>query len=137
MKKGPFVALSATFMDDPAIVAAGERAAWLYLAMACDCRLHRTDGTVPEHRMSRLGINGWQGRLQTLLDRGLVIPVPDGYNLPAYLKWNKGEHAYLKRAAEGKVGACKLHHTDCRREDCADAVRWLERSGYPTGLPTG
>jgi hypothetical protein len=137
MKSAPFVALSATFMDDPAVVAAGERAAWLYLAMACDCRLHRSDGTVPEHRLARLGVVGWQARLQTLLTHGLVIPTPDGYNLPAYLKWNKSEHAYQKRSATGKVNACQRHHVDCRRDDCAESLKWLQSHGYPIGLPTG
>ena len=73
MKKAPFIALSATFFDDPRIVEVGEKAGWLLLAMACDSRLHRGDGQVDAHRMSRLGVQGWKPRL----DRLLAVLAPD------------------------------------------------------------
>jgi hypothetical protein len=133
MKRGPFVALSATFPDDKDIVRAGERAAWLYLVMACDSRLHRGDGIVEEHRMTRLAVPGWRTRLTALIDNGLVQQVPEGYYLPGYLKWNQSEHAYQKRSAAGKVAACKKHHTNCEREDCAEARYWLKVNGYADG----
>jgi hypothetical protein len=133
VKRGPFLALSAEFPDDPAVVRAGEKAGWLYLVMACDIRIHRGDGTIAEHRLPRLGVSGWQPRLATLLREGLVVEHPDGYHLPGYLKWNKSEHAYQKRSAEGKVGACNRHHNGCTRDDCADARHWLKVNGYTDG----
>lgn len=140
MKKAPFIALSATFFDDPRIVEVGEKAGWLLLAMACDSRLHRGDGQVDAHRMSRLGVQGWKPRLDRLLAVGLVTEVEGGYSVPAYLKWNKPEESYQKRSSEGKVAACVRHHKGCTRDDCKEARAWLECHGYPVPgapLPTG
>lgn len=133
MKRGPFIALSANFPDDPDVVRAGEKATWLYVVMACDIRIRRSDGTVPAHRMAKLGVPGWRTRLTRLLDVGLVVERPDGYHLPGYLKWNKSEHDYQKRSAEGTVGACNRHHTGCTRDDCAEARHWLKVHGYIDG----
>lgn len=136
MKRGPFLALSADFCEDPDIVAVGERAAWLYLSMACDIRLHRGDGVIPAHRLPRLGVPQWQPRLDSLLRQKLVTAVEGGYLLPGYLKWNKSEHDYAKRAATGKSGACDRHHggvKECHRDDCADARQWLKDHGYTNG----
>lgn len=133
MKLGPFIALSAGFPDDKDVVRVGEKAAWLYVVMACDIRMHRGDGVIAEHRLSRLGVSGWQSRLAKLIEVGLVTSHPDGYCLPGYLKWNKSEHSYQKRSAEGKVGACKKHHTNCFRDDCTEARHWLKVHGYIDG----
>lgn len=141
MKQAPFLVLSATFPDDPRIVEVGERAAWLFLCMACDCRLQRSDGVVAAHRLPRLGVPGWQTRLAALTAAGLVHQVNGGYVLPGYLNWNPSEHSYLKRAHYGTAGACRRHHPDgCAQAACAESREWLTRHGYPldpNGSPNG
>lgn len=133
LKKGPFIALDATFPADDHIVAAGERAGWLYLNMACESRLRRGDGIVKEHRMPLLGVRDWRPRLDRLMAEGLVQETPNGLYLPGYLKWNKSEHAYVKRSMEGVAGACDRHHQDCVREQCIEARDWLRAHGYRDG----
>ncbi len=122
----PFVALSATFMDDPRVVAAGERAGWLFVAMMLDCRNQRTDGTVTAHRLPRLGVPAWRPRLARLLEVGLVEKDGDAYRLPAYLKWNVPQSEYQRREHRGRVDVCRRHHDQpCDRPACADSREWL------------
>lgn len=129
-KRAPFVALSATFMDDPAVVEAGERAAWLFLAMMLDCRLQRTDGVVPAHRLDRLGVPAWRPRLAKLVDVGLVEKDGTDWRLPAYLKWNPGESEYQRKQHRGRVDVCRRHHEQpCDRDACADSAEWLDLHG--------
>lgn len=139
MARGPYLALDVHFMDDPLVVQAGEKAAWLYVAMALDSRAHRTDGIVAEHRLDRLGVPGWKPRLNRLLDVGLVVELPDGgYALPGYLKWNPSEREYRTKQATGTVAACHRHHASpCHRPSCREASAWLEAHGIPSGLPIG
>lgn len=143
MKRAPFLVLSATFPDDPRIVEVGEKAAWLFLCMACDSRLQRSDGIIPAHRLPRLGVPGWQTRLAALTDSGLVHQVNGGYVLPGYLNWNPSEHSYLRKSHYGTVGACRMRHPpDCARTGCIEAREWLTRHGYPldpkgSGQPSG
>ena len=119
-KKGPFIALSANFPEDDDILAVGEAAGWLYLVMTCDCRLRRTDGWITSDRVSRLGVRGWQKRLDALLARGLVelheSPHGVAYWIPGYLKWNKSE---AQLTAAGKYGACRRYHAQpCELDEC-------------------
>lgn len=139
MTRSPYLALDVHFMDDPLIVQAGEKAAWLYLAMALDSRAHRTDGVVAAHRLQRLGVPGWKPRLTKLLDAGLVIKLPDGgYALPGYLKWNPSENDYRTKHAAGVIAACQRHHPNpCPRPACQRAAAWLETHGSPIGSPIG
>lgn len=126
MKRAPYLALSATFMDDPAIVEAGERAAWLYLAMACDCRLHRTDGTIAPHRIERLGVQAWKPRLDKLIEVGLVERQNGHYVLPAYLKWNASQTDYQRRSHQGRIDVCGRHHEQpCAHPRCQESAAWL------------
>lgn len=132
-KPRPYLALDPGFMDDPDIVAAGEKAAWLYLAMALDARLHMTDGLVPKHRLDRLGVNGWKPRLSTLMSVGLVVETVDGYLLPGYLKWNPSQREYEQRRHEGRIGVCKRHHAQpCTQERCRQSRQWMD---VHTGSP--
>ena len=120
MKKGAYLALSASFPEDDDIIAVGEAAAWLYIVMACDCRLRRTDGWISRQRVARLGVKGWEKRLDALLGQGLVerqeSPQGVAYWLPAYLKWNKSE---AQLSAAGKYGACRRYHPQpCQQAEC-------------------
>ena len=128
MRNRPYIRLDASFMDDPEIVAVGEKAAWLYLAMALDARKHQLDGLVPHHRLDRLGVNGWRPRLDQLMAQGLVVDTPDGYLLPGYTKWNRSQREYHRKSHEGRIQACtRWHEQPCGKEECAESRLWLDR----------
>lgn len=124
MKKhpGPWVALSAHFPDDDDIIAAGERAAWLYLVMICDIRARRTDGTISMDRVARLNVPGWRARLDKLAAIGLVRINRTTVTVPAYLKWNRSEAEYEQISSQRRGAACKRHHPQpC--ETCAQPAQ--------------
>ena len=142
MKKLPYVALSATFFDDPDIDAAGPMPTLLYLQMACRVRQLRSDGFIHEVHVKRLGFPKWQTHIRTLVSVGLVTEHTDAngspaWYLPAYLKWNPPEESYLRKSHEGTLWACKGRHggePPCDRDKCQEAAAWL--STHPTPAPT-
>lgn len=114
----PYVALDANFPEDDKVVRAGESAAWLYVVMACDCRLRRTDGRLPKARVPRLNVPGWQRRLSVLMSEsvGLVQEDGDDLVLPAYLKWNRSEARYREESQRKREAACaRWHDQPCSR----------------------
>lgn len=109
-RNGPYVALSATFPDDDDIIAVGEKAAWLYVVMICDCRARRTDGVLTVERIARLHVQGWAPRLDALTRQGLVVREGNSVRIPAYLKWNHGESDYQRIADQRRRAACERWH---------------------------
>jgi hypothetical protein len=129
VKNRPHIRLDACFMDDPTIVAVGEKAAWLYLAMALDARKHQTDGLIPHHRLDRLGVNGWRPRLDQLAAAGLAIDTPDGWLLPGYVKWNRSQREYQAKSHEARIKSCqRWHDQPCRAEECRESSAWLDHN---------
>ena len=130
MKRGPFICMSAGFPDDKKVIDAGEKAAWLYVVMACESRTRRTDGTLPRHLMPRLGVPGWQSRVARLIDVGLVERTDDGgYHLRGYLNWNPSEGEYLRRSHKGRADVCRRHHAQpCERPACIESIKWLSNA---------
>lgn len=144
-RKGPFIALSADFFDDPDIGAAGHMPALLYLQMACRSRQLHSDGWLHESHVRRLGIPNWRRHITRLVNVGLITQHTDAnghpaWYLPAYLKWNYSEEAWQRRHHEGRIGACKLHHRDpppCDRPTCRESHEWLRNHTEPVAPPMG
>jgi hypothetical protein len=94
-----YVPLDVGFFDDEKIVAAGEKAAFLFLAMLSKAKLLDTDGTLTRGQIAKLALPGWQARLKALLEPGidgsvLVVELPmqrDVYFVPAWYKWNESK----------------------------------------------
>jgi len=91
-----YVPLDVTFFGDDKILAAGERAAWLYLHMMTQSKAADSDGYLSKLQVAKLAVPGWQSRLKALLavvdhDGGRLVtePEPGTYYLPAYPKWNE------------------------------------------------
>jgi hypothetical protein len=145
VKRRPFIALSADFFEDPDVDAVGPGGQLLYLQLACRIRQLHSDGFIYEVHVRRLGVPKWQTHMRALVDVGLVTEHTDAngapaWYMPAYLKWNWSEEAWLRKEYEGKLWACKGRHRDpppCDRESCRDAARWLDNHPKPAGSPSG
>lgn len=83
-----YVKLDAAFFDDAKILAAGERAAWLYLQLLCKAKSLDCDGRFSPKQVEKLGVPGWKARLKTLIDVGLITTEGDGVNIAKWLDWN-------------------------------------------------
>jgi hypothetical protein len=129
IKDSPHIRLDVNFCDDDRIRAAGERAAWLYLAMACEARRRRTDGTLPAHVVPRLGVTAWKPRLAALLEVGLITHEADTYRIPAFLKWNHSQYDFERNQHLGRVGGCNTNHPQpCEQPDCMASRTWLSNT---------
>ncbi len=104
MTHRPYIRLDAAFMDDDRIIEAGERAAWLYLAVLMSCRQRRADGIISRGQVARLNVAGWQSRLAKLLSVGLLVETDDHtshdvvYLVPGWSKWQRTEEWYAAEA---------------------------------------
>lgn len=106
-----YVPLDVNFFDDDKILAAGEAAGWLYLNMCAKAKQLDNDGTITPAQIERLAVKGWQKRLQTLIDVGLVDEAPGVYGIVGWLNWNESKakraerlQADRDRKAQGKGG---------------------------------
>ena len=106
-----YVPLDVTFFGDDKILAAGERAAWLYLHMMTQSKASDSDGFLSKLQVAKLAVPGWQSRLKALLavvdhDGGRLVtePEPGTYYLPAYPKWNElaADHDRIVAEAEAR-----------------------------------
>jgi len=90
--------LDANFTRDPTIIAAGERAGWLYLAILGQLKLTGARGIVSRGEVQSLGVSGWEARLGALERVGLVKETEDvgTYSIPAWSAW---QHGSFDRAA--------------------------------------
>lgn len=84
-----YVPLDVAFFDDARIVAAGEKAAWLYLNMLTKAKSLDSDGTLTRAQVARLAVPGWQARLKALAEVGAVSVVGDDVLISGWLKWNE------------------------------------------------
>ena len=102
-----YVPLDVLFFDDDRVAEAGERAGWLLLAMYCQIKASGKDGVITRTQISRLNVSGWQRRLDTLIEFGLV-QCPNGgdcFVVPSWLKWNESQATLCKRKEDGRKAA--------------------------------
>lgn len=84
-----YVKLDVSFFDDDKILAAGEKAAWLYLHLLCKAKQLDTDGRLTTLQVGRLGVEGWRPRLARLIEVGLVQSDADSVEIVKWLSWNE------------------------------------------------
>jgi len=82
--------LDANFTRDPTILDAGERAAWLYLAILGQLKSTGAQGIITLREIKTLGIPIIEPRLRALERVGLLkqTDARDVYELPAWHAWN-------------------------------------------------
>lgn len=90
--------LDANFTRDPTIIAAGESASWLYLAILGQLKLTGATGIITRKEILALGIDRPGARLTSLERVGLVKPTDESgvYVVPAWASW---QHGNADRAA--------------------------------------
>jgi hypothetical protein len=84
-----YVKLDVSFFDDDKILAAGEKAAWLYLHLLCKAKQLDTDGRLTTLQIGRLGVDAWRPRLARLIEVGLVEAEGDAIAIGKWLTWNE------------------------------------------------
>ncbi len=102
-----YVPLDVEFFDNDKILNAGEKAAYLYLAMCCRAKKLLSDGRLSSSQVERLHVPGWKQRLTALVTAGLVVVTDDGgYLIIGWLERNLSalqveEHRDRDRARKG------------------------------------
>lgn len=93
-----YVPLDVNFFDDDRIIAAGEAAGWLYLAMCAKAKQLDNDGVITRPQVERLHIKGWQKRLLRLVEVGAVEEAGEGvYGIAGWLNWNESKQSRAER----------------------------------------
>jgi len=111
-----YVPLSVGFFDDDLVVAAGEKAGWLYLAMLTRIKQQDGDGLISRQQIGRLNVPSWQRRLSALLEYGLVEQVGgQTYRIPGWSKWNESSDERAERLARDRDRKAKSRGTDSGR----------------------
>lgn len=84
-----YVPLDVEFFDNERVLVAGEKAAYLYLAMCCRAKKLLSDGILSVLQVERLQVPGWKRRMADLIDAGLVVLLDDGrYVIIGWLERN-------------------------------------------------
>ena len=94
-----YVPLDSNFFDDDKVLAAGEQATYLFLAMMARAKQLDTDGVLTVQQVERLQVKGWRRRIERLVDVGLVEEAPGCYGIAGWLKWNESREARAARLA--------------------------------------
>lgn len=103
-----YVPLDVAFFDDEKILRAGEKAAYLYLAMITKAKQLDTDGVLTKGQIAKIGIDtprGTDTRLKALIAAELVIELPmqrDTYAIAAWDRWNETAEDRARRLKEDR-----------------------------------
>jgi hypothetical protein len=93
-----YVPLDVAFFDDEKILAAGERATYLYVAILLRIKMLDTDGIITRAQVARTGVPGWQIRLARLVAVGLLLTDDgDEHIVPTWSRWNELSHERSER----------------------------------------
>ena len=103
-----YVPLDAGFFDDDRIITAGEKAAYLYLNMMTKAKGLDTNGVLSAQQLSRLGVPGWQSRIKSLVNLGLIEQNGDSYAITGWLKWKESTEARAHRLADERRRKAEL-----------------------------
>lgn len=147
-KPGVYVALSANYADDEAIMDAGEDAELLYIRMLAYCaRTPLTEGWISDRVvLSRLGVmprlagNGAGNepgtdagsRAAKLCEVGLIHRDEDGYRITSWLKWNRSVEEMGRERARDAERKKPVTSGNAKRQSGTGAGK---RAGNDAGLP--
>ena len=105
---GPYAPLGTSYYLDDAIMAAGERAEILYVRGLAFSSNADADGFITDRQLVAIGVGltGLNQRVEALVREGLWERLDGGYQIRAWLKWNKSAEAigrYRKNDRERKA----------------------------------
>lgn len=96
--------LSGTFPENPKVIEAGQRAAFVYVACLCWSAEHETDGVIPLAVFNRYTSVGNRTKTRANLTQNasrLLVPVDNGFVIPDYADFNPTrEQQEARRAAD-------------------------------------
>lgn len=95
----PYLNLDDNFADHPKVDRLSDGAFRLHVAGLCHSAKHLTDGVIPTDRPPRLVPKFRPQYVAELIDHGLWLEVPGGYELHDYLDWNKSRSWWEKKRA--------------------------------------
>lgn len=135
-RNGPYAPLSATYFQDDDIAEAGEAAELLFLRGLAFCAGRpNSDGFISNsqaHRYVAVGMTNVSERIARLVETGLWEEQSGGYQIRAWLKWNKSaEELGIERAKDRdrkRVSAVAQPSEPFRAERGAEGVAEEERS---------
>lgn len=109
-----WLSLDDNFAEHRKVESLSDAAFRLHVAGMCMTARMQDDGVIYAAKVTRLVPRFRKTALQELIDRGLWIPHPDGYEIHDFLDWNLSraqieERRERKRAA-GKKGADSRWH---------------------------
>jgi len=95
--------LYARLPGDKAILAVGEKAAWLFVVGLCYCAQEESDGFIPVAQLPRFGLAGAPARARQLVDHGLWSTVPGGWQVTRWLdRQESSENLRQSRAGDAE-----------------------------------
>jgi len=113
---GEFVPVDVNLPSDPKIRRAGPDAEVLFLRGLFYLKRTKSDGFIPEYDLPALavGCKNIKPAAAALVKVGLwvecVVDDSEGWNVPAWLKWNMSQQEIADARAERKTGAMKTNH---------------------------
>lgn len=116
-----YVPLDVAFFDDARIVAAGERAAWLYLNMLCKAKGLDSDGVLTRQQVARLSVPGWSNRLTALAEAGAIAIDGESVSIVGWLNWNESSGERRSRHEEDRK----------RKKEAAERRAAAQEGGTP------
>lgn len=102
---GPYTPLSATYYRDDAVLEVGERAELLYVRGLAFCADSNSDGFITDRQLAAvvgIGLRDAAARARALVDVGLWERVDGGYQVRAWLKWNRSAAAIGRERARDR-----------------------------------
>ncbi len=104
-RNGPYAPLSATYASDDAIIEAGEAAELLFVRALAFCATSNSDGYVTRAQLIRhvgAGMDDTLDRAARLVEVGLWEQLDGGWQINAWLKWNKSAEELGRHRAKDR-----------------------------------
>ena len=133
-----WIKLEDTLPTNPKIMALSDRAYRLHTYALCYCGLHLTDGLIPRHIVSKLGVNQAKTHAQKLVEIGLWIEEKEGYRIHDYLKHqtSKAQAEMEKETNRLRAQKARKAKAEALRNGVTNGVTHAKRSSTDTDTPT-
>lgn len=99
-RRGSYAPLSSHYYKDDRLIRAGEKAELLYVRALAFCADVLNDGCITDAQLAHVGVgmSGVKARAKALVEVGAWQRVDDGYQVVAWLSWNKSRDDILVEA---------------------------------------
>lgn len=121
---GLYVPLDANYLRDPAIRKAGPEAELLYIRGLAHAKSGDTDGLILAYDLPVIGVGlkALPRRVEALVRECLWVPIPDGWVIRSWERWNMTREEREADKATKRTGAALTNHRLGRHTDRPDAA---------------